>query len=417
MAIDPESHPGVREALAVPEFRNLFIASFISNAGRWMQFAALGVLSWEMTESSAFLGYIIFAQLAPLAFLSLLGGSLADTADRRKLLMSTQMWQLIWTFALAAVLLDDTISEAVLLGLVFTVGLGQGLYAPAFTSVLPLVAGEENLPAAIALNSIQLNSARVIGPAIGGFLVTRFGFAEVFAINAFTYLVVVLALATLRLPNAEPTNRTMGERLFGGIHIVRRAPQVGRPILLMALFAFFCLPFIGQLPAIAETRLGVDTRSAEYGWFYSTFGFGALVGAVLVATVLLQVDKGFLVKAALLGFSISLATLSFVRSISVGYGVIFAVALFYFILPTVLATAWQAHVDSSVRGRVAAIWVLAFGGMVPLSNVVMGRIVESTSLQVVMLFGAGTAALLGLGFRLPSGPVINESIFADDSTA
>ncbi len=102
-----------------------------------MQFAALGILGWELTESSAFLGYIIFAQLAPLGFLSLLGGSLADTANRRALLLSTQAWQMIWTFVLAALL---------------------------------------------------------IGPAIGGVLASSMGFAEVFAINALTYTIVIAVI-------------------------------------------------------------------------------------------------------------------------------------------------------------------------------------------------------------------------------
>ena len=159
-----------------------------------MQFAALGILGWELTESSAFLGYIIFAQLAPLGFLSLLGGSLADTANRRALLLSTQAWQMIWTFVLAALLIDGEIGEGTLLVLVFIIGLGQGLYAPAFTSILPLVAGEENLRAAVALNSVQVNGARVIGPAIGGVLASSMGFAEVFAINALTYTIVIAVI-------------------------------------------------------------------------------------------------------------------------------------------------------------------------------------------------------------------------------
>lgn len=383
-----------------------------------MQFAALGILGWELTESSAFLGYIIFAQLAPLGFLSLIGGSLADTANRRTLLLSTQAWQMVWTFVLAAMLIDGEIGEGTLLVLVFIIGLGQGMYAPAFTSILPLVAGEENLQPAIALNSVQVNGARVVGPSIGGVLASSFGFAEVFAINALTYTIVIGVLWRMQLPDSTAsTAASWTDRVFGGFRIVRRAPQVGRPILLMAIFALLCLPFIGQLPAIAEVNLGIDSKSAQYGWFYAVFGLGALLGAILVGTVLLRYRKDYIIRAALLGFAGSLAWLSQLNDINFAYIAIFLVALCYFTLPTVFATMWQEHVDSTIRGRVAAIWVLSFGGVVPIANLIGGRLVEATSLATLMNIGVASAAALGIFARVKTGPVVDESILEERSAA
>lgn len=417
--VDTERPQGTaRSALAVPSFRNLFLASFASNSGRWMQFAALGILGWELTESSAFLGYIIFAQLAPLGFLSLIGGSLADTANRRTLLLSTQAWQMVWTFVLAAMLIDGEIGEGMLLLLVFIIGLGQGMYAPAFTSILPLVAGEENLQPAIALNSVQVNGARVVGPSIGGVLASSFGFAEVFAINALTYTIVIAVLWRMQLPKSTAsTASSWTDRVFGGFRIVRRAPQVGRPILLMAIFALLCLPFIGQLPAIAEVNLGIDSKSAQYGWFYAVFGLGALLGAILVGTVLLRYRKDYIIRAALLGFAGSLAWLSQLNDINFAYIAIFLVALCYFTLPTVFATMWQEHVDSTIRGRVAAIWVLSFGGVVPIANLIGGRLVEATSLATLMNIGVASAAALGIFARVKTGPVVDESILDERPAA
>lgn len=400
-----------RTALAVPAFRNLFLASFASNSGRWMQFAALGILGWELTESSAFLGYIIFAQLAPLGFLSLLGGSLADTANRRVLLISTQGWQMVWTFVLAALLIDGEIGQVALLVLVFIIGLGQGMYAPAFTSILPLVAGEENLQPAVALNSVQVNGARVIGPAIGGVLASSLGFAEVFAINALTYTIVIAVIWRMDFPESTASSAaSWSDRIFGGFRIVRRAPQVGRPILLMAIFAFFCLPFLGQLPAIAELNLDIDSKSTEYAWFYAVFGLGALLGAILVGTILLRYRKDYIIRGALLGFSGSLAWLTELTDTTFAYVAIFLVALFYFTLPTVFATLWQEHVDATIRGRVAAIWVLSFGGVVPIANLIGGRLAEATSLASLMYIGVIAAGALGLFARVKTGPVVDESI-------
>ncbi len=406
----PQQTGSARDALSVPDFRLLFIASLISNSGRWMQFAALGVLGWELTESNAFLGYIIFAQLGPLGFLSLIGGSLADTANRRTLLMSTQIWQMAFTFVLAGFLIDDGISESLLLLLVFVIGLGQGLYAPAFTSVLPLVAGEANLKAAVSLNSVQTNGSRIIGPAIGGVLTATFGFAEVFALNALLYLVVIVAISRLDLPPATAVSRSLSDRMLGGLRVAHRAPQVGRPLGLMALFAFFCLPFIGQLPAIAEVNLGVDSRSSEYGRFYAVFGAGALLGALMVGTVLLRAPRMLVIRGTLIGFGLSLFWLSTIRSIGIAYVAIFLVALFYFTLPTALAVAWQEHVDSSIRGRVAAIWVLSFGGVVPFANLLGGPFAEATSLGALLTIGAAAAFVLAAFFRVPEGPVVDETI-------
>ena len=157
-----------REALAVTPFRRLYIGSFLSGIGRWMQTTALGVLAWEISGSSEYLGAIIFANLGPLALLSLLGGSLADTGNRRYILFLSQVWQLAWTVVLTVNVADGEIGQRTLLVLVFIIGLGQGIYAPTFTSVIPELAGKNNLQAAVALNSMSMNGARVIGPALGG---------------------------------------------------------------------------------------------------------------------------------------------------------------------------------------------------------------------------------------------------------
>ena len=355
---EPPQRGTTRDALAIPSFRRLYIGSFLSGIGRWMQAAALGVLAWEISGSSGYLGAIIFANLGPLALLSLLGGSLADTGNRRRILFLTQIWQLIWTVVLAINVADGEIGQTTLLVIVFIIGLGQGIYAPTFTSVIPELAGRNNLQAAVALNSMSMNGARVIGPALGGWLTSRFGFAEVFSFNAVTYLFVLVAIILTTIPPASAEPRNLGDRLFGGFRIAFRAPQVGRPLTLMCLFSFFCLPFIGQLPAIAEVNLNIDAKGTQYGWFYAMFGFGALFGAALVGTVLLQTRRSLLIRLSLIGFGVTLAWLVFLRSISVGYVAIFLVGLFYLILPTTLSTYWQEHVDENIRGRVAAIWVL-----------------------------------------------------------
>jgi MFS family permease len=399
-----------RDALAIPAFRRIYIASFVSNAGRWMQTIAVGVLGWEITGSNSFLGQLIFAQLIPMAFLSLIGGSLADTMNRRILLTITQIWQMGFTLLLAALLLDGEIARTTLLGLVFITGLGQGIYAPVFNSVLPTLVGRENLTAAVSLNSVQVNAARIIGPAIGGVLVARFGFSEVFFLNGITYLAVIAAVLVTHFPDPATIVRPLKDRLLGGFVVAWRAPQVGRPLVIMTAFSLFCLPFVGQLPAIAEEQLGIDAESTTYGYFYAVFGVGALFGALMVGTVLLDRSKAVITRLTLALFGLSLAGLGTATSAPPGFVMIFFVALFYFALPTTLNTLWQQHVNDSVRGRVAALWVLSFGGTVPIANLIAGQVVELTSLRAVMYFGAAAAATMAIVVRLPSGPVVGEDL-------
>lgn len=380
-----------------------------------MQSAAQGVLAWELTGSSAFLGLMIFAQLGPLGILSLVGGSLADSSDRRRIILGTQTWQMFWSAVLAVLVIDDHIAPPLFVALVFITGLGQGLFAPAFTSILPALAGRENLAAAVSLNSTQTNAARVVGPAIGGWLTSLVGFAEVFAINSLTYVVVIGALYLTDLPSPTASASTLSDRLFGGFRVARRAPQVGRPLLTMMLFALLCLPFIGQLPAIAELNLGIDPKSGSYGYFYACFGLGALIGALLVGTALVNHPRGLVARVTLIGFAASLLWLSTVNDITIGYVAIFVVGLFYFVLPTTLNTMWQEHVDETVRGRVAAIWVLSFGGTVPFSNIIAGQIVELTSLRAVLVSGALAAVVLSFGVRFIAGPVVGEELLTGNS--
>jgi MFS family permease len=399
-----------RDALSVPAFRRVLLASFVSNSGRWMQQVILGVFAWEMTESPQFLGLVIFAQLGPMLLLALIGGSLADSVDRKKLLIATQAWQAAWGLLLAQQVADGEISRSTLLILVAIIGVGQALYAPTFTAIVPSLVGRENLSAAISLNSAQVNGSRVVGPALGGWLVAVLGVSAVFVINALTYLFVIAALLSVTIPAVAASSRSSRQKILDGFRIARRAPQIGRPLVSMAAFAFFCLPFVGQMPTLAELNLGVDAQSQTFGWLYATFGLGALAGAASVGTVLLDVSKRQVVRVALVSFGFALAALASVSSAYLAFPIMFLVGTFYFMVPTALSTILQAHLEDQVRGRVMALWVLSFGGVVPLSNLVSGFVVERTSVSLVIYGGAISAWLIAANSRLVTGPVVGEEL-------
>ncbi len=390
------------------QFAMILVASFVSNVGRWMQQVVLGIFAWELTESPTFTTRVIFAQFVPMLLLAVVGGTVADSIDRRRLLIGTQFWQAVWALILAAMVFDGDIGQMTLLGVVFLTGLAQAFFGPAFSAVLPTLAGRENLAQAISINSTQMNASRVIGPAIGAWLATSYEVWLVFAINGISYLAIITALFFVRLPPQRPALGSAIDRLTSGVRIAVRAEQIRIPLIVMATFALLCLPFIGLMPVIAELSLGIDAKSTSYGLLYGAFGLGAVVGAASVSTVLRSVDSQTIVRLALAGFAISLATLAVLRTVGWAYPVIFLLGMFYFAMPTALTTFMQLHLADEIRGRIMALWMVSFGGVIPINNLLSGPAVELTSITAVLLFGALVAVTMGLIIRLRPGPEYGE---------
>src|SRR5687767_4439154 len=181
-------------------FRTIYFGAFASNVGSWMQNAVLMGYAFTLTGSATFVGIIVACQLAPLLFLSIIGGLMSDLVDRRALLIIVSLEQLLFSLGLAAITRSSDPSRPGIVLMVLAVGIGQAIYAPAYSALLPSLVARENLAAAISLNSAQMNGSRVIGPAIGGVLLHLVGPSWVFAGNAMTYLVIIATLMAVRLP-------------------------------------------------------------------------------------------------------------------------------------------------------------------------------------------------------------------------
>ncbi len=404
------------QVLRIKDFRRIFLASFTSSIGRWMQNVALGVFAYELTDSARFTTFIVFAQLFPLLSLSLLGGSLADTVDRRLLLIVTQSWQAVWGLILAWQVTDEQIGKPLLVFIVLMIGIGQALFAPAFTAVVPSLVGPKNLTAAISLNSMQVNLSRVVGPVIGALLLGPIGLSGIFVINSLTYGLIILVLAITRLPLVRSNLLSPRDRFFGGLRLARAVPQVGRPLLVMTAFSILCLPFIGLMPVLAERRWGIDAKSTTYGVIYACFGVGNFFGALGAGTVLLRVPKQAVVRISLSCFAVAIAVLSQVTSAGGAAVVLFFVGLSYFIMPTALSTFLQEHLTDEVRGRVMALWILSFGGVISLTNLVSGALVEATSTVFVLMIGAVSALVLAFTVRLEPGDPVGDSVLDNAAT-
>ncbi len=391
----PAPRGTARAAFAHPVFRRVYFGALLSNMGTWMQNVVLGAFVYQQTGSATWVALISLAELGPLLFLSLAGGALADRFDRRSVLIIVSFEQLVFSFALAVLVLAPRPNMGMLLVLVLATGVGRAIYAPAYGVLIPTLVAPEEIAGAISLNSANMNLSRVIGPAIGGVLFAGVGAAWVFAGNAVTFLFIIVALWTVQLERPiVDRSQSRFQRLLGGFRVARHDRVVGRCLVTMVGFSFFCLPIAVLMPVLAKGNLGIDEQSVAYGLLYASFGLGAVTGALSIGTFLARRDLALLARLGLIGYAGALVAFALIRLPAPAYPVAFAVGFFYFMVVTSLSTVLQERLDDAVRGRVMALWVMAFGGTVPIGAMVVGPLSDVVGITLVLLVGAGVSAAL-----------------------
>ncbi len=246
---------------------------------------------------------------------------------------------------------------------------------------------------------MQMNGSRVIGPALAGVIYAGPGAAAVFVVNAFTYLFAVAGVVVADFPTrpgweAQPEKGL--QRLLSGFRIAWADRLVRRILVTVTTFSFFSLSFIYLMPTLASENLGMNTKSIAYALLFAAFALGAALGALSIGTVLVRRSKAMIVRVGLASFAVLLSGFALARSPAVAYPIAFAVGLCYFAVITSLQTTLQAHLTDDIRGRVMAIWMMAFGGTVPVGVLVGGAVTEWTSITAVVLAGAVMALLLAL---------------------
>jgi MFS family permease len=383
-------------ALRHRDFRVVWSGMFASNIGTWMQNVLLGAFAFRLTGDAAYVGLIFFAQLGPLLFLAPIGGTLADILDRRKLLIWMQLEQVVFSVLLAVLASASHPNEWAIFFCVLAIGIGNALSGPAMSALLPTLVPREDLPGAVSLQSVQMNLSRVIGPAIGAPLYVAFGVGTVFGLNALTYMFAIASLLVAQYPprHASVAAETALARFLSGFKIAAADPLIRRVLVTLAVFSFFSLTFVGLMPEIAERNFGIGPKSVAYGFLYATFGLGAALGAVTVGTYLAHRSKALIARRALVAFAVLLATYALVRVPGFAFPVAFLLGFVYFMVITSLSISLQLHLDDAIRGRIMALWIMAFGGVVPLGVLAGGFLVGYTSITTVMLVGAAVALLL-----------------------
>lgn len=389
-------------ALTHRNFRLLWLGALTSSIGTWMQKVAQAWLIVTLTGSSSayYLGLDSFAGEMPILLFTLIGGVVADRRDRRHMMLTSQIVQMTVAFILAALVFTGAIKVWMVITLSFISGCGQAFGGPAYQSLIPTLVGKEHLPNAVALNSIQFNLARVIGPIVAGVTLASFGMVACFGMNGISFLFVIAAILALRDVHVPPmATEGMVDQMKGGLRYVRHSYNLKAVMALGFTGAFLGLPLLTFLPVIVK-----DVFQQDVG-FYSrlmTFsGAGAVTGALVVAYIGKHRHIGRLMLIFLGLFGTAMASFSLSRSPALSAAILFiagALLVMCFSLTTSLA---QLLAPSELRGRVVSIYMLAFRGGSPLGGLASGWLVTQVgSAPKVLMVNGITLTIVALFFLI-----------------
>jgi MFS family permease len=388
----------VTAALAYRDFRLLWFGALVSSIGTWMQKVAQAwlIVTLTGTASAFFLGLDSFLGEVPILLFTLIGGVVADRRDRRHLLLISQCVQMTTAFTLATLVFTGTIHIWLILTLSFITGIAQAFGGTAYQSLIPSLIDKKDLPNAIALNSIQFNLARVIGPALAGAALTAFGMVACFGLNGVSFLFVMAALLALHVKHVPPsTTARMRDELKGGLRYVRDQPQLVTLTTLGFISAFLGLPILTFLPIIVKDVFQQDV--VLYTRFMTIAGTGAVLGALTVAWIGKHRHMGLmlLTMQALLGLvavAFSLSKVVWLSQVLLFAGGALLVTCFS--MTTSLVQLLAPH---ELRGRVVSIYMVAFRGGSPLGGLVSGWLVTQIgSAPYVLALNGGLLTIVAL---------------------
>ncbi|NBN77493.1 MFS transporter [Microvirga tunisiensis] len=377
-------------------FAVIWTAVLVSNAGLWMRDVASGWLMTGLAASPLMVALVQAALLVPVFLFALPAGALADLVDRRRLLIAVQSGLAVLSLIMAGLVAAEMMTPALLLACTFAAGTGAALAAPAFQSIVPALVPKRDLRAALALNSMGINIARALGPALGGLVLATAGVALAYALDALSTLVAVAAFLWWRPP--PPTSTRQPERfvpaMIAGLGYVLRAPAMHRVVLRAAAFFFCASAYWALLPLLARDVLQVE--AAIYGLMLAAVGAGAVAGAVLLPRLARQLSASHLVLAGSLLTAVAMAGLTLVPHPGLALAWLALAGLAWITVLTQLNVAAQTSLADWVRARGLAVYLMVFYGAMAGGSAVWGQIAGVAGVDAALLSAAGLLALSAL---------------------
>jgi MFS family permease len=384
-------------SLSVPNYRRYYSGQAISLIGTWMQMTAQAWLVLTLTHSATALGAVIALQTVPVLLLTPYGGVLADRMNKRRVMIALQSAMGIQALVLGLLTVTGAVRVWEIGVLAVLLGLNNAFENPSRQSFMIEMVGPDNLRNAVSLNSVLINVARTVGPAVAGLLIAGVGVGVCFLINAGSFVAVIASLARMDLTalNPTPPQPRAGGQLREGLAYVRSTPELAVPLLMMGLVGCLTYEFQVSLPVMART--GLHVGASGFGFMTAAMGIGAVAGGLLVATrgrtglrplVLAATAFGVAVALAAVapGLPLELAALAFAGGASISF------------MSTGNSTL-QLTARPAMRGRVMALWFVAFQGSTPVGGPVVGWVMEAMGPRAGLGLGAVTCfatALIGL---------------------
>jgi MFS family permease len=389
--------------LRIPLFRNLLIADFVSDVGAFMQAVGAAWLMTSLSSSPLQIALIQTASALPFFLLALPAGSIGDIVDRRKLILGTETWMLAIAIILVVATFLHFINPWFLLLLTFALSIGDALESPAWRAIFPELVPKAELMPALALNGIEFNLARAVGPALGGLIIAIAGVSSAFLVNAVSFLGVIVVIARWKrqVVKSKLPVETFTGATSAAIRYVRYSPGIRRLLVRSAFVIFFSSGFWALLPAVAKN---VSHSSLGYGLLLGFFGTGAVLGAVALQRLSKMYAVEAVIAVATAVFAGVLAAVALVTQLWILCIFSFFGGMAWTIFMSVFNTLIQRLAPDWVRARVLAVYLFVFQGSMTVGSVLWGVAAERSNLEVALLAsGIGIAAclLLRLPFPLP----------------
>lgn len=392
-------------ALQYPNYRLWFSGQLVSLFGTWMQTTAQGFFIYQLTKSSAYLGYVGFAAGLPTWIFMLYGGVLADRIPRRKILLVTQSIMMCLAFILATLTFTKFVQPWHIIILAACMGIANAFDAPARQAFVRELVETQALTNAIALNSAMFNTAIALGPAIGGIIYAALGPAWCFTINGITFIAVISALASMKIEYSfvNKTEKTPLEDLKQGIRYTFSHPTIRFLVLTIAIMALFGVAFATLLPAWAVKILHGDARTN--GFLQTARGLGALTSALFIASLGVFNFKGKLLSIGTFLFPIFIMLFTYSNQFILAIIFLYFAGLSQILIMNLSNSLVQMQVEEGMRGRVMGIYTFVFFGLMPFGALWIGSVAHIFGEKIALLIASSITLIYALIIFFSGRPI------------
>lgn len=387
------------DAFREPDYRRFWLTQFISNIGSWMQVVAQGWLVYRLTNSPLLLGFVGFSSSAPSIFLMLPGGVLADQLDRRKVLRLSQWAQTLAALALSLSIWTHHINIVQIICASLIVGSAMAFSSPAYQAmVVDLLDDRKNLSNAVAMNSLQFNLSRAIGPLFAGLALSAWGSFWCFFLNALSFLPLIWVLGRLRdrQRRSATVEQRMMAKLAEGFRYVRGERSVQVLLCVMMASSFCGYPLVTLMPIVARKLFTND--ASGLGYLMGSFGAGTLTAALALAIRMPPAERMLRVIAgATAVFGLAIAAIPFAHAMPVTLAILYLAGAAMVTGFALVNTSIQQRVPDDVRGRVMSMYTYSFFAFLPFGNLLGGVMAESAGLTRTLFVMGGVLVLTAIG--------------------